>query len=69
MPYMWLEEGPPEDKAAGFDLYMRLMHNARRADLSEDPPVHFVLPDGRRLSLYQLCDVVPGKTPEAANAH
>jgi hypothetical protein len=64
-PYVWLEGGTAEDKAAGYDLYLRLMYSARRADLSEDPPANFVRPDGRRLSLYQLRDIMCGKSEEA----
>jgi hypothetical protein len=61
-PYVWLEEGTSEDKAAGYDLYLRLMYNARRADRSEDPPAQFVRPDGSRLSLYQLRDLISGRS-------
>lgn len=64
-PYMWLEDGTPEDKAAGYDLYLRLMYNARRADVSENPPAQFVRPDDKRLSLYELRDLVVGKSEEA----
>lgn len=64
-PYIWLEEAAAEDKAAGYDLYLRLMYNAQRADPTEDPPTHFVRPDGGRLSLYQLRDLMAGKGEEA----
>ena len=64
-PYVWLEDGTPEDKAADYDLFLRLMYNARRADHAEDPPASFVRPDGSRLSLYQLRDLMAGRSEEA----
>lgn len=68
-PYVWLESGTPAEKAAGYDVYLRLTYNARRADPGEDPPFHFVLPSGRRVSLYELRDQPPGGNAQALLGH